>query len=246
MAIVKQKVIAQNGQSATFVGSSDKSPIFVGQIITDCPLKLLTDNCIIKMVVRSVKHEITTYYTKKAMADSLKKFMKVKPLSKISVSEIIADCGMNRKTFYYHFEDIYALLKWILEQEAIEVVKGFDLLVAPEEAITFVIDYVNENKYLLNCAYDSMGQEEMKRFFYADLYGVTRSIIESVAHEIQTPIDTAFKDLLTAFYTEALAGMLIDYFKGKQRHDRDSLIHNILFILKHSIPNILIEKAHDK
>ena len=41
-----------------------------------------------------MKHEITTYYTKKAMADSLKKFMKVKPLSKISVSEIIADCGI--------------------------------------------------------------------------------------------------------------------------------------------------------
>lgn len=192
-----------------------------------------------------MKHEITTYYTKKTMADSLKKFMRVKPLSKISVSEIIADCGMNRKTFYYHFEDIYALLKWILEQEAIEVVKSFDLLVAPEEAIAFVIDYVNENKYLLNCAYDSMGQEEMKRFFYADLCGVTKSIIESVAREVQVSVDTDFKNLLTAFYTEALAGMLIDYFKGKQQYDRDSLIHNVLFILKKSIPNILVEKERD-
>lgn len=27
------------------------------------------------------------------------------------------------QTFYYHFEDIYALLKWMLEAEAIEVVK---------------------------------------------------------------------------------------------------------------------------
>ena len=34
--------------------------------------------------------------------------MEKKPLSKITVSEIIADCGVNRKTFYYHFEDIYA------------------------------------------------------------------------------------------------------------------------------------------
>ena len=37
--------------------------------------------------------------------------MEKKPLSNITVSEIIADCGVNRKTFYYHFEDIYALLK---------------------------------------------------------------------------------------------------------------------------------------
>ena len=191
-----------------------------------------------------MKHEITTYYTKKAMADSLKKFMRVKPLSKISVSQIIADCGMNRKTFYYHFEDIYALLKWILEQEAIEVVKSFDLLVAPEEAIAFVIDYVSENKYLLNCAYDSMGQEEMKRFFYADLQGVTGSIIESVALELGVSVDEGFLQLLTSFYTEALAGMLIDYFKGKHQYDRESLIQNILFILKNSIPNILAEKAN--
>lgn len=120
-----------------------------------------------------MKHEITTYNTKKAMADSLKKFMRVKPLSKITVSEIIADCGMNRKTFYYHFKDIYALLKWILEQEAIEVVKRFDLLSVPEEVIAFIIDYVNANKHILSCAYDSIGREEMKQFFYADLQGVT-------------------------------------------------------------------------
>ena len=38
-------------------------------------------------------------------------------------SEIIVDCGVNRKTFYYHFEDIYAPLKWMLEEEAGNVVK---------------------------------------------------------------------------------------------------------------------------
>ena len=66
-----------------------------------------------------MKHEITTLNTKKMLAASLKKHMGKKPLSKITISEIIADCGVNRKTFYYHFEDIYTLLKWMLEQEAI-------------------------------------------------------------------------------------------------------------------------------
>ena len=206
-----------------------------------CPLNDLPHKCIINSVM-FMKHEITTLHTKKALAESLKKFMRVKSLSKISVSEIIADCGVNRKTFYYHFEDIYALLKWILEQEAIEVVKGFDFLVAPEEAIAFVIDYVNANKHILCCAYDSMGREEMKRFFYADLHGVTQSIIESVYTELHITAEDDFRDILTAFYTEALAGMLIDYFKDQGKHDRDALIHHIVFILKHSIPNILISK----
>lgn len=189
-----------------------------------------------------MKHEITTYNTKKTIATSLKKFMNKKPLSKITISEIITDCGINRKTFYYHFADIYDLLKWILEEEAIEVVKNYDLLVDPEEVIAFVIDYVNENKYLLNCAYDSMGREEMKRFFYSDFFEVTQSMIESIAMEYHVSIDPNFKNILTSFYTEALAGMLIDYFKDQEKNDRESLIYDILFILKHSIPNILIEK----
>lgn len=86
-----------------------------------------------------MKHEVTTYNTKKSLAESLKKTMKTKVFSKITVSEIINDCGVNRKTFYYHFEDIYALLKWMFEEEAIEVVKHFDLLVNYEEAIRFVM-----------------------------------------------------------------------------------------------------------
>ena len=58
-----------------------------------------------------MKYTVTSQNTKKIMAASLKKAMKTHPLSKITVSEIVKDCGFNRKTFYYHFEDIYALLK---------------------------------------------------------------------------------------------------------------------------------------
>ncbi len=42
-----------------------------------------------------MKHEVISMNTKKTLAASLKKFMMSKPLSKISVSEIIADCGVN-------------------------------------------------------------------------------------------------------------------------------------------------------
>ena len=69
-----------------------------------------------------MKHEITSLNTKKALSASLKKFMERKPLSKISISEIIADCGVNRKTFYYHFQDLYAVIEWICCKELMEEV----------------------------------------------------------------------------------------------------------------------------
>ena len=43
--------------------------------------------------------------TKNALAASLKNLMREKPFEKISVSDICEACGMNRKSFYYHFKD---------------------------------------------------------------------------------------------------------------------------------------------
>jgi probable dihydroxyacetone kinase regulator len=51
--------------------------------------------------------------TKNALAASLKNLMREKPFAKISVSDICEQCGMNRKSFYYHFKDKYDLVNWI-------------------------------------------------------------------------------------------------------------------------------------
>lgn len=186
-----------------------------------------------------MKHETTSLNTKKALSASLKSFMEHKKLSKISVSEIIADCGVNRKTFYYHFENIYALLKWTLEQETVEVLKKFDLIRKPDEAIAFVLDYVDSNSHILNCAYDSMGRDEMKRFFYTDFYGVVLSIIEGLEQKRHITLDNDFKNYMIYFYTEALTGVLIDYFQHKEERNRDELLKHTLFILKTSIPHLI-------
>lgn len=178
-----------------------------------------------------MKHEITTYNTKRTLADSLKKIMRQKTFAKITVSEIIADCGVNRKTFYYHFEDIYALLKWMFEEEAIEVVKHFDLLIDYEEAIRFVMQYVDENDYIISCAYDSIGRDEMKRFFYADFVGVVTSVIDAAESKLDTKIDPDFKKYVAGFYTEALSGMLIDWSKEKDKHDREKTVGYLTTII---------------
>ncbi len=51
--------------------------------------------------------------TKNALANALKKLMTENSFDKISVSEICEECGMNRKSFYYHFKDKYDLVNWI-------------------------------------------------------------------------------------------------------------------------------------
>jgi AcrR family transcriptional regulator len=80
------------------------------------------------------------------LAESLKKLMKKKSLSKITISDIVKDCDVNRKTFYYHFIGIEELFKWMLEEEAVHVVKNFDVKKDHKEAILFVMDYIDNNQ----------------------------------------------------------------------------------------------------
>lgn len=186
-----------------------------------------------------MKHEIASMNTKKALAASLKKYMAQKPLSKVTISEIIADCDVNRKTFYYHFEDIYALLKWMLEQEAIKIVKQFDLLTDYKEAILFVMDYVEENAHILNCAYDSVGRDELKRFFYADFIDIMNKLIGDAQRECGVSVNDDFKSFLSNLYTEALAGVLIDWFRSAQKREREKTLRYLSLILRASLPAVL-------
>lgn len=190
-----------------------------------------------------MKNEEISLKTKQALTTALKKAMEKKPLSKVTVSELIKECNINRNTFYYHFANIYDLLKWMLEQEAIEVVKKIDLLVNIEEAIRFVMDYVEENKHIINCAYDSMGSEEMKRFFYSDIIGVTRLAIDEAERELNITVNVGFKDFLTAFFTEALVGMMISGIKCKYEQDREEMLQNVLLVCQTAMPQLLKAKA---
>lgn len=187
-------------------------------------------------------HEETSLQTKTMLCTSLKKIMKHKAFSKITVSELIKDCNLNRKTFYYHFEDIYGLLKWMLEQEAFEVVRQFDLLVDYKDAFDFVIDYVNENAYFLNCIYDSVGRDQLKRFFYKDFIGLIEKIIRDTERKLGVTIDDHYRQFLCNFYTEAIAGMLIDLFQNPDICDRDRTFEYFSVILNNSLPAVLVVK----
>ena len=58
--------------------------------------------------------------TKRALVQALKKRMETQNFEKISISEICADCGLSRKSFYYHFKDKYELINWIYDTEFME------------------------------------------------------------------------------------------------------------------------------
>ena len=56
--------------------------------------------------------------TKEALGNALKKMLAIKPIDKITVKDLVEECGVNRQTFYYHFDDVYDLMEWVFEEDA--------------------------------------------------------------------------------------------------------------------------------
>ena len=50
-------------------------------------------------------------FTRKSIMESFVRLLDEKPLGKISVKDIVEDCGINRNTFYYRFADIPSLVE---------------------------------------------------------------------------------------------------------------------------------------
>ncbi len=185
-----------------------------------------------------MKHELTSYQTKRALADALKLSMKKKSFSKISVSELVTACNVNRKTFYYHFPDIFALLKWMMAEETFSIVNQYNLLTDYEEAIRFAVEYVATNDYIVSCAYDSVAREEMKRFFYQNFVTIVDTLIDSVLEEKNITLDENVKSFFVKYHSEAFLSMLVDFAQNIEKQNKDDTIQNLLLIVRSTIGSI--------
>lgn len=134
-----------------------------------------------------------------------------RPFSSITVTEIVKTCGINLKTFCYHFEDIYALLQWTPHQEGIEAMRRMDLPDNYTDAVSGIMERVQRNQFLLNCVYDSLGWQGLKQFFYEDLLKLTQKIIEKTEAVPGRSYDPKFKTFLVRYHPEALAEILLSW-----------------------------------
>ena len=83
--------------------------------------------------------------TKRALAHAFKELLQKQPFDKVAVSDICDACGVSRKTFYYHFQDKYALAEWVFDTEIIALLQAADLG-RRWEVIASLCGYLYENR----------------------------------------------------------------------------------------------------
>jgi len=105
--------------------------------------------------------------TKQALAASLRELMKEVPFDKINVAHICERCGMNRKSFYYHFKDKYDLVNWIFDTEFLSLATGSTASAYRErwDLIEKACCYFYENRNFYRSALQIKGQNSFSDHF---------------------------------------------------------------------------------
>ena len=133
-----------------------------------------------------------TLETKQKLSQALVKMMYTKPISKITVTAIVAKCGLNRKTFYYHFIDIYDLFEYTINQDILNELESLDLITNLSTAIRMIIRYINKNKRLIINVINDVRIDEIKLFFKNNFNKIIRKYIEELIQVNQYKISNEF------------------------------------------------------
>lgn len=182
-----------------------------------------------------MKHELNSQNTKQMLCDAFITLASKKAFSKITVSEIINLCNVNRKTFYYHFTDVYDLLEWHLTNEIQAVISSFNPLSDINATITFSINYMSQHTYLQNFIEDPIAKSTITNLLNKTLYPKAVETIEELENMHKKKLESDFKEFLARNFTHMVVLSILDNIENPDNYDIEKMEKYLAMILNSSI-----------
>ena len=171
--------------------------------------------------------------TKRALEQSLKNLLLKKPLTKITVSDITDDCGINRMTFYYHFKDIYDLVEWSCLEDAkmaLEEKKTYDTW---QQGLLQIFKAVQENKPFILNVYRCVHREQVEKYLQPLVDQLLLNVINEEAAGITVRDED--KQFIAQVYYYILIGLMLDWIKDDMREDPQQIVEKLSKLIKGSV-----------
>lgn len=162
-----------------------------------------------------------TNTTKAALEESLKRLLLHKPLDKITIRDITADCGISRMAFYYHFKDIYDLVEWACVEDGAKALQGKKTYDSWKEGLIQIFEAVLENKPFIMNVYRSASRERMERYLCRLTYELIAGVVEEKCRGYQ--ISQEDKRFIADFYKYGFVGIMLEWIEGGMQGDIEKL-----------------------
>lgn len=147
--------------------------------------------------------------TKVAMSNALKEQLKKKKLSKITINDIASACNISRMTFYYHFQDIYDLTEWTLEEAAGRAIGENRTYESWQQGFEGLLRELQANQTLILNIYRSMDREMIERYLLKKAESLLMPVVEQESRGL--PVNEENKRRVAIFYSYAFLGVLMEW-----------------------------------
>lgn len=173
--------------------------------------------------------------TKYALEASLKKLLLQKPLDKITINDLTADCGISRMAFYYHFKDIYDLVEWSCLEDATKALQGKKTYDTWPEGLMQVFEVVLENKPFILNAYRCISRDQIENYLFQLTYSLIMNVVEEQAEGVDISVEE--KTFIADFYKYSFVGIMLDWIKQGMKEDYQEIVQRIYTTMHGNIAN---------
>lgn len=163
--------------------------------------------------------------TKQAIRDSFLKLLNERPIAHITVKDIVEDCGVNRNSFYYHYQNLPALVEEIILEEADKIIQAHPTVDSLGESLELAISFVLENRRAALHLYNSANRALFEQYLW-----------KVCGHVIDTYISTAFADspmrdsdkhIIIRSYMWSWFGGIIDWLNSGLTDDIQAMFYRL-------------------
>ncbi len=162
------------------------------------------------------------------IAEAAKKRVKEKNVKRLTVKDIVGDCGITRQTFYYHFRDIRALLQWIVERESEKFLEAAQDKESPEEKLKCFFLAAIEMLPYVRKSFETNYGPEIEELLERSLYWM----LEKSAREAGMYADCSYweRELQLRYHTKAVMGLLRSW-TDEDTENLDGIVHQVYLLM---------------
>ena len=164
-------------------------------------------------------------YTRNMIRNVFIEMLDERPFDEITVTDLVTRCEINRKTFYYYYQDLYAVLTEIFESELETVLGGVKEHVTWEEGIAQAMQIALRHKRAVYHVYHSMQRESLEKYLYNVAGEVMRRYVERQSEGIHA--SQGDKDIIVQIYQSALTEMVLNWIGQGMKEDGLEMITRI-------------------
>lgn len=198
-----------------------------------------------KKVCKMDKHLSCSEQTKIKLAQALKELIRTEPFEKITISDITEKCNVHRQTFYYHFQDRYELLDWLLYKELfIPLAEGFTFDNMYEKLLTMFSTMFDDKKFYQNAL--KINREDVTRFVGNIVTEEFLRIIKSLRKENNVSfVDSDEEMFISEFFGYGVSGVVFNWVSKGMKETPDIMIER-MECLVNTCKTVIISRSSNK